>query len=212
MTTLTKVSKTKTLSLRKAADIASFSLVLGEYIQKNKLSCQIQGKQYVYCDGWKFAGLSFGLTAIAKKPENQSEGEEIKYACEADIVQMSTSKIISYGFAVCSNKESKKRSFDEYAIASMAQTRAIAKAYRNLLGFLMNSAGFESTPAEEMEEPKYSAGNKVIQEEVDDIKEKIEGIKSVEELTEYYNILEPKFQKSDAVKQLFTQHRLNLQK
>jgi hypothetical protein len=33
----------------------------------------------------------------------------------------------------------------------MAQTRAIGKAYRNLLAWLMKAAGFEATPAEEMD-------------------------------------------------------------
>ncbi len=47
---------------------------------------------------------------------------------------------------------------DEYAILSMAQTRAVGKAFRNQLAWLMKAAGFEATPAEEMdfvhEEPK----------------------------------------------------------
>ena len=40
----------------------------------------------------------------------------------------------------------------------MAQTRAVGKAFRNQLAWLMKAAGFEATPAEEMdfavEEPK----------------------------------------------------------
>ena len=32
----------------------------------------------------------------------------------------------------------------------MAQTRAIGKAYRNLLGWVMKLAGYETTPSEEM--------------------------------------------------------------
>jgi hypothetical protein len=40
----------------------------------------------------------------------------------------------------------------------MAQTRAIGKAYRNLIGWVMKMTGYESTPAEEMKvapaEPK----------------------------------------------------------
>jgi hypothetical protein len=69
------------------------------------------------------------------------------------LIQISTGKKLGYGFAVCSNKESLKRGFDEYAIASMAQTRGIAKAYRNLIGFIMMAAGYADTPAEEILEP-----------------------------------------------------------
>jgi hypothetical protein len=52
--------------------------------------------------------------------------------------------------AICSNKEMSKKGFDEYAIASMAQTRAIGKAYRNKMAFIMKMAGYEATPAEEV--------------------------------------------------------------
>ena len=54
----------------------------------------------------------------------------------------------------CSNEEQKKHTFDEYAIESMAQTRAEGKAWRMLLAWMMKAAGFEQTPAEEMEEQK----------------------------------------------------------
>jgi hypothetical protein len=47
--------------------------------------------------------------------------------------------------------EKLKATFEEYAVASMSQTRAIGKAYRNLLGFVMKSAGYADTPAEEMD-------------------------------------------------------------
>ena len=33
---------------------------------------------------------------------------------------------------------------------SMAQTRALGKAYRMALGWIMKMAGYEATPAEEM--------------------------------------------------------------
>ena len=33
----------------------------------------------------------------------------------------------------------------------MAQTRAIGKAYRNILAWIIRAAGYEPTPAEEMD-------------------------------------------------------------
>jgi hypothetical protein len=63
----------------------------------------------------------------------------------------------------------------------MAQTRAIGKAYRNLLAWLMKAAGFEATPAEEMDfqhdEPKKPS--KPVQEVVAEI---IEDMPNKEEL------------------------------
>ena len=38
----------------------------------------------------------------------------------------------------------------EFQIASMAQTRAVSKAFRLALSWVMTLAGYEPTPAEEM--------------------------------------------------------------
>lgn len=73
------------------------------------------------------------------------------YECEAELISLKTGAVIGYGYALCSNGEIKKASFDQYAIASMAQTRAVGKTVKNLLGFIMNAAGFEGTPAEEID-------------------------------------------------------------
>jgi len=151
----TTIEPVRALQLSNPKDITDFANVLKKFIIDNKLSCTIQGKQYSYCDGWKFAGLNFGLSAIPHTPKNLSSPEEIKYSCDCDIINLQTERKVGFGFALCSNKEAKKKSFDEYAIASMAQTRAIAKAYRNLIGFIMNAAGFEAAPAEEMEGDQY---------------------------------------------------------
>lgn len=83
--------------------------------------------------------------------------EYFNYKCACRIVRLSDGITISAGFATCSNLESKKVSFDEYAVNSMSQTRSIGKGYRNLLGYVMNAAGFEATPAEEMEEQQEDA-------------------------------------------------------
>ena len=55
------------------------------------------------------------------------------------------------GFGICSNREQGKKYYQEFAIASMAQTRAIGKAYRNILAWIIRAAGYEPTPAEEMD-------------------------------------------------------------
>lgn len=82
--------------------------------------------------------------------------EHFAYECEADVFNIKTGQKISYGAAICSNAETKKATFDQYAIQAMAQTRAIGRSVKNLLGFIMNAAGFENTPAEEMEGDQYN--------------------------------------------------------
>ena len=59
--------------------------------------------------------------------------------------------ILSKAEAICSNDEPSKASYAPFSIYSMAQTRATGKAYRLALGWIMKLAGYESTPAEEMD-------------------------------------------------------------
>lgn len=92
--------------------------------------------------GWQ--DKRYDLEEVRKTPE-------VKYSCEADIFDKNDRKI-GYGFSICSNREELKRSMDEYAIASLAQTRAIAKAIKNLIGFIIKEAGYDETPAEEITE------------------------------------------------------------
>lgn len=79
------------------------------------------------------------------------------YKCACRIENLLTGRIVSTGFATCSNAELIKAGFEEYAIYSMSQTRTIGKGYRNVIGFVMKDAGFEATPAEEMEGTKPPA-------------------------------------------------------
>lgn len=135
-------------SLTKPETLAAFSVQLKQFIVTQNLYTPIQGKNYVNVEGWQFAGASMGLVPIVDKCERLDRADEIAY--QAEVTVWNGERIVSRGMAICSNKENKKRNFDEYAIQSMAQTRAMGKAYRLLLGFLMKMAGYEATPIEEM--------------------------------------------------------------
>jgi hypothetical protein len=131
---------------------------LSKLIREKGLSSNIQGKQFVNVEGWQFAGASLGLMPIITDTKDLSNETTIKYMATCEVRNINTGNVVATGIALCSNAEKTKRYFDEYAILSMAQTRAIGKAYRNLLAWLMKAAGFEATPAEEMDfqhdEPK----------------------------------------------------------
>lgn len=149
-------NKIKNQSIRKynidrLPQVVSMAKVLKDYVIKNNLYANIVGKNYVLVEGWQFAGGLLGLFPKVVEVKDLGEG---KWFAKVDIVEKRTDKVVSSGFALCSTKESKKRSFDEYAILSMAQTRAIGKAYRNYIGWVMKLAGYEATPAEEMKNKK----------------------------------------------------------
>lgn len=134
--------------IEKPGQVLKMANVLKSYIIKNNLSVKIVDKDYVMVEGWQFAGGLMGLFPRISEVQNTGAG---KWTAKAEIVGKD-GKIISTGYALCSKEETKKKSFDEYAILSMAQTRAIGKAYRNLIGWVIKAAGYEATPAEEIKD------------------------------------------------------------
>lgn len=143
-------------ALAKPQDMQAMASVLKQHIIAHNLYTNIQGKNYVHVEGWQFAGGMMGTFPRIVRVEKLESGA---WLAEAEIVQLTTQKVISRGFALCSKTESKKKSFDEYAVLSMAQTRAIGKAYRNVIAWVMKLAGYEGTPAEEAK-PEGSTGAK----------------------------------------------------
>ena len=142
--------KNTTYDIVNPNQMSAMADVLKGHIVKHRLYTSIVGKNYAHVEGWQFAGGLMGLFPIVSEVTDLSKAEEIKWMAKVEIQNIKDGKVVGRGFAVCSNKENKKKSFDEYAILSMAQTRAIGKAYRNLIGWVMKLAGYEGTPGEEM--------------------------------------------------------------
>lgn len=136
-------------------DISKFSASVKKFILEKDMWMDIHGKGYVFVDGWSLMGGMLGITPIIKDVENISDENSIRYKAVVEL--MKDEKVVGVGFAICTNKEKGKTNFDEYAVASMAQTRAVGKAYRIYLGWIMKMAGFETTPLEEMQTDPVSS-------------------------------------------------------
>jgi hypothetical protein len=184
----------------------SLSNELKRFVKDAHLVSNIKGKDYCNVEAWQMAGASLGLFPIITSVQDLSSETEVKYMATCEVRSYQDNKLVSVGIAICSNKEGSKKFFDEYAILSMAQTRAVGKAFRNQLAWLMKAAGFEATPAEEMDfatvqevkvkvpsEPQNHSNKEVIAEVLDDmpfIKEDImmdvAKCTKVKELTDVY--------------------------
>jgi hypothetical protein len=160
----------------------SLSNELKRFVKEAHLVSNIKGKDYCNVEAWQMAGASLGLFPIITSVQDLSKEGEIKYMATCEVRSYQDNKLVSVGIAICSNKEGSKKFFDEYAILSMAQTRAVGKAFRNQLAWLMKAAGFEATPAEEMDfatvqevkvkvpsEPQNHSNKEVIAEVLDDM-------------------------------------------
>lgn len=121
------------------------------YTDKNGLLSDIKGKAYAQVEAWQYAGLLLGLFPIVVETKDLSNDNEKKFECTVEI-RNAEGQLKGRGVAVCSNAERTKRHFEEYAVLSMAQTRATGKAFRLLLGWMFKLAGYEATTAEEMDD------------------------------------------------------------
>lgn len=124
---------------------------LTKFVVDNRLTTNIKGKEYVNVEAWQFIGTSMGIFPVVESVEHIQRDAEICYQATVSLLNVHSGQIVGRGVAFCSNKEQGKKYFDEYAIASMAQTRSVGKAYRLAFGWLMKAAGYEPTPSEEMD-------------------------------------------------------------
>jgi len=76
------------------------------------------------------------------------------YKCDCNIVKVKGGSIVSFGQGMASNLEEGKEFQAEFAVNALSQTRAVSRGFKNVLSFVMSSAGFENTPGEEMERNK----------------------------------------------------------
>lgn len=144
-------TKQEQVELTSPNQILNFATSLKSLIVQNNLYTNIKGKNYVNVEGWQIAGAFTGTFPVVEKVEElPAKPGEFKYRAEVSL-RDNEGRAVGYGVAICSNREAGKKNFDEYAVASMAQTRAVGKAYRMKIGWLLKVAGYETTPAEEMD-------------------------------------------------------------
>lgn len=132
--------------------LIEFAKTLKSVIVTQKMFTNIKGKNYAHVEAWQFCGGALGVLPVVKELTDLSTADMFKYRATVELRRLDTDVVVGFGIAICTNKEKGKEFFDEYAVASMAQTRAIGKAYRNGFGWLLKLAGYETTPAEEMSE------------------------------------------------------------
>lgn len=125
---------------------------LQKFISENGLTTRFGTSEHVNIEGWQYAGQRLGLLPQIVRVEDMSspDGAVIKYFAHAELTDLRTGNVISRAVHMCSNREHGKQRNQEFAILSMAQTRAIGKVYRQTIGWLIKAAGYEATPVEEM--------------------------------------------------------------
>jgi hypothetical protein len=118
---------------------------LKSVIDKQGLVSRIQGREHVRVEGWTTLGSMLGVVPVVEWTRKTDDGWEARV-----VAQTLDGRTVGAAEASCSKSERTWKSRDDYALRSMAQTRATSKALRGPLGFVVTLAGYEATPAEEM--------------------------------------------------------------
>ncbi len=126
------------------------------------------GEQYLEFEDWQTVAKFYGVTARVISTEYVDIGGAKGFLARADAVLIKTGMVISGAEAMCLNDEEKWTSRTKYEwkegkkikvgevpvpmfqLRSMAQTRACAKALKNVLAWVVVLAGYNATPAEDM--------------------------------------------------------------
>lgn len=133
--------------IEKAAEAAT---ALAAVVDKQGLFTNIQGRKHVRVEGWTLLGSILGVFPVCVWTRPVMKGEE-QIGWEARVEAHRNGQVVGAADAQCLRSESLWKTRDDYALRSMAQTRATSKALRMPLGFVVSLAGYATTPAEEMD-------------------------------------------------------------
>jgi hypothetical protein len=127
--------------------------VIKPLIKERNLYKRIGNSDHVYIDAWTLTGSMLGVFATTVRTWEIGDNEGYGAAVEARTL---TGFVVGRAEAVVMRDEEVggKRKWlmaPRFQLISMAQTRGASKALRMPLGFVMQLAGYDATPAEEME-------------------------------------------------------------
>jgi hypothetical protein len=134
--------------LEKVKFVTEMANVLKDVIEKQRLYTVIQGKKHVQVDGWTTLGTLLG---ILPREKSVIELPDSSFVAEVELVRYDSGRVVAGASSLCSVEEKRWATADKYARRSMAVTRATGKAYRLAFSWIIKMAGYESTPAEEMD-------------------------------------------------------------
>lgn len=161
------------------AEAKKAAQALMEVVKLKPNPVKFNGQQYLEYEDWQTVAKFYGITAKVTRTNFIDFGGVKGFEAAADAVR-SDGIVISSAEAMCLNDEDnwstrtkygwndatkKKEKIGDVAVPlfqlkSMAQTRACAKALRNVLAWVVVLAGFQPTPADEMTGDEHNGKQK----------------------------------------------------
>jgi len=132
-------------------------------IKELNLVKRIHQSFHVYFDGWTMVGAMVGVFPVTVR--TWEIGTDEGYGANVEARTLSGEVVGAADAIVMRDEEvggrQKWLEAPRFQVVSMAQTRAGGKALRQPLGWIMRLAGYEATPAEEMDEGAAARGETV---------------------------------------------------
>lgn len=165
--------------------------LLMQIVRENGWAKKLGGSsEHLQYEAWQTAGKYYGLTVDTDKtqPEYVEYDGVWGFKAHAEVIDNKTGLRVGGASALCMSDEGNWRNKPKFQLMSMAQTRAGSKALRQILGFVVALAGFNPTPAEEMDGVAVKQNfNNDSQQAIKELKAKKEAIKEdewIEEVSE----------------------------
>lgn len=136
----------------------AIATTLARVVQTRGLALDINGKAYVRCEGWTTLAAMLGVTPHEVEVVERPEGV---FTATVELRRLGDGMPVARASAECGAPDETWGSRPRYARRSMALTRATAKACRLAFSWIMVLAGYEPTPAEEVE-PSTESGKIVV--------------------------------------------------
>lgn len=151
------IQRTPEIVLEEATKAAK---ALADVINSRPNKLVINNKTFLQFEDWQTLGRFYGVTVAARTATYVEFGRVQGFEASAEAILVSTGQVISSASAMCLDDESKWSNKPLFQLKSMAQTRACAKALRNVLAWVVVLAGYAPTPAEEMDDAPSPHGSR----------------------------------------------------
>lgn len=133
------------------AEARTAAMALADVVSKKKKPVIMNGEQYLEFEDWQTVGRFYGVTAKIISTQFIDYGSVQGFEARAVAIR-SDGLEVSAAEAMCLNDERNWKDKPLFQLRSMAQTRACAKALRNVLAWVVVLAGYRETPAEEIQD------------------------------------------------------------
>ena len=132
-------------------DAIKASQALTSVINQKQRPVIINEEQYLEYEDWQTLGQFYGYGASTGEAQLVEIAGVLGAKATAKLVNLRTGEMIGGAEAYCMRDEDRWETRPWFQLASMAQTRAGAKALRNRLAWVAVLGGYRPTPAEEMQ-------------------------------------------------------------